>query len=165
VSITASLQRLSSRCALHYLPDPRCFPPSTRSHAITLILFIRPTFTRYRVGVPRPAHASLVCTGRRVISSALGPFGAIPIFARSSARTSINSRERKRGRERESSALHGYLFPSPLAHFNIPPINRPASSNQGVSHYPRLNFLQNGPFFSARLRPCRIFERASAPRP
>jgi len=108
----------------HFNPIPS-HPPSARAHLLSRVQ--RPT-----------------------ISSALGPFGAIPIFARSSARASINSRERKRGKEREREREHYTDIYSPLlllAHFNIPPINRPASSNQGVSHYPRLNFLQNRPVF------------------
>lgn len=139
--------------------------PPTRLHAITLMLFICPTFPirscsllvfRLRL----PCHRASSCTSSESSPPPyIGPFRAIPIFARSPVHTSINFRGRKRGgeREREKVAHYRYLFlfsfPSPLslAHFNIPPINRSASSNLAVSHYPRLNFVQNVPFFSARL--------------
>lgn len=105
------------------------------------MLFTRPTFVDWESSCLRSVtflHFHLLKNDYFYVD----PFESFPIFARLRTRsTPINLRE----------AHYGYLFLFSflsLAHFNIPSINRSASSNPPVSHYPHLNFVQNVPFFS-----------------
>lgn len=144
------MRRFSTAAATFFifsdvLPDPDCFLSiSTRSLARDHANAIYLSHFR-RLGIIRFVHDTflhLLVYQKYLVNIFLGPFGSFLIFARlRTPSIPMNLRE----------AHYGYLFLFSflsLAHFNIPSINRSASSNPPVSHYPHLNFVQNASFFS-----------------
>lgn len=100
---------------------------SSRSRAITLMLFICPIFVNTKSSSLLFGYVSPLPNSVKMIFSYVHLFGSFPIFARLRTHSaSINLREMH----------YGYLFLFSfllLAHFNIPFINRSASSNLLVS--------------------------------